>query len=424
MSQLIISKRGNVYQYRFEIASQGGKRKFINKSGFKTKQEATEAGNIAYAEYLNAGVPFKECKISYSDYLDYWLDNYCKSNLKYTTIHKYTTIINKYIRPSLGLYKLSTITSVRLNMFITEVCDKYTFSRSYFKNILKVLKGTFRDACNLYGFIKYNPALSLRLPRVECTKKDPKHLYSQEEINKILYRFRYDDTFTCSFLTSCYTGMRTGEVFALTWEDIDLDNGLINIKHNVYNKKKDNKGRWYLGSPKTMSGERTIYISVTLLNALKNYKQKQEQLKKLYGNKYIYYYLEEVTNQYGKVVEQRIVEKNETTKNKKNLNLVFTKSNGKYSGTSILKYPFKIIHDELGIEKCRFYDLRGTYATRVLNSGIEIRDVADMLGHKNVETTENYYVSSISETRKNATAQFDKMMQSDIITEITEYQIY
>ena len=76
MAQVNIEKRGNVYQYRFEIAPQGGKRKFINKSGFKTKSEAQEAGNIAYTEYINAGVPFKECKLSYSDYLDYWLDNY------------------------------------------------------------------------------------------------------------------------------------------------------------------------------------------------------------------------------------------------------------------------------------------------------------------------------------------------------------
>ena len=85
MGQVNIKKRGQVYQYRVEIASVGGKRKYINKSGFKTKAEALEAGNLAYTEYLNAGVPFKECKLSYSDYLDYWLDNYCRANLKQNT---------------------------------------------------------------------------------------------------------------------------------------------------------------------------------------------------------------------------------------------------------------------------------------------------------------------------------------------------
>ena len=64
MSSIRITKRKDVYQYRFEIASENGKRKYINKSGFKTKAEAMEAGNIAYTEYINAGKPFKECKLS------------------------------------------------------------------------------------------------------------------------------------------------------------------------------------------------------------------------------------------------------------------------------------------------------------------------------------------------------------------------
>lgn len=255
-------------------------------------------------------------------------------------------------------------------------------------------------------------------------KKDPKHLYTQEEIDKILFRFRYNDTFTCSFLTSCYTGMRTGEVFALTWDDIDLDEGIISIKHSIYDKAKDIKGRWYLGSTKTISGERLIYISPTLLSALKNYKAKQDYLKQLYGNKYIYYYLEDVKNQYGKVIEKRIVQKTDETKDQITLNLVFTKSDGKFTGTDITKYPFEIIHKELGIEKCRFYDLRGSYATKVLNSGVEIRDVADMLGHRNIETTENYYVSSTDTSRKCATDNFDKMIQSEVINEISEYLVF
>ena len=54
----------------------------------------------------------------------------------------------------------------------------------------------------------------------------------------------------------------------------------------------------------------------------------------------------------------------------KNINLFFTRENGKYVGTDITRYPFKIIHEELGITKCRFYDLRGSYATKILNNGV------------------------------------------------------
>ena len=104
--------------------------------------------------------------------------------------------------------------------------------------------------------------------------------------------------------------------------------------------------------------------------------------------------------------------------------MVFTKEDGKYNGTDITKYPFEIIHKELGIKNCRFYDLRGSYATKVLNTGVEIRDVADMLGHRNIETTENYYISSTENSRKIATDAFDRLIQSDIIKEIAEYQIF
>ena len=79
------------------------------------------------------------------------------------------------------------------------------------------------------------------------------------------------------------------------------------------------------------------------------------------------------------------------------------------------RYPFKIIHNELGIEKCRFYDLRGSYATKILTNGIEIRDVVDILGHKNVETTEKYYISSTEKSKRLATDVFDKIAKSEII---------
>jgi len=114
---------------------------------------------------------------------------------------------------------------------------------------------------------------------------------------------------------------------------------------------------------------------------------------------------------------------NDNTKRyKEKINLVFTKENGLYVGTDLTRYPFKIIHNELGIKKCRFYDLRGSYATKILTNGIEIRDVADILGHRNVETTENYYISSTEKSKRLATDVFDKITKSEIIEEIIKYK--
>lgn len=59
---------------------------------------------------------------------------------------------------------------------------------------------------------------------------------------------------------------------------------------------------------------------------------------------------------------------------------------------------------------------------KILTNGIEIRDVADILGHRNVETTENYYISSTEKSKRLATDVFDKITKSEIIEEIIKYK--
>lgn len=189
--------------------------------------------------------------------------------------------------------------------------------------------------------------------------------------------------------------MRTGEIFALTWDDIDLNNRIIKINKTVYAKDKDGNGRWYLGTTKTIGSQREVYICDTLYSILFDYKKLQNDYKKEYGKKYKQYILEEVRNKYGKLVEYKIIENN--SKHNK-VKMVFTRKDGTYSGTDITRYPFKIIHHELGI-KCRFYDLRGSFATISLRNGCEVKDIAEVLGHKRIETTQKYYIESTKEDR-------------------------
>ena len=190
--------------------------------------------------------------------------------------------------------------------------------------------------------------------------------------------------------------MRTGEVFALTWEDIDLENRVIKINKTVYAKANEKNGRWYLGTTKTVGSCREVYICDTLYFVLSNYKKIQNEYKKEHGKKYKRYSLEEVRNKYGKLIEYRVIESNS---NHNRIEMVFTRRDGTYSGTDIIRYPFSIIHNELRI-KCRFYDLRGSFATITLRNGCEIKDVAEVLGHKRIETTEKYYISSTKEDKK------------------------
>jgi len=68
--------------------------------------------------------------------------------------------------------------------------------------------------------------------------------------------------------------------------------------------------------------------------------------------------------------------------------------------------------------------LRGSYATKILKNGVEIRDVADLLGHRDVETIENYYISSPETSKMEATNVFDEVTHSEIINMIIQYDIY
>ena len=204
--------------------------------------------------------------------------------------------------------------------------------------------------------------------------------------------------------------MRTGEVFALTWDDIDFDNRIIKISKTVYAKDKEEKGRWYLGTTKTIGSQRDVYICDTLYNILLDYKNTQDNYKKQYGKNYKKYILVDVKNKYGKLVEYRIVESN-SIHNK--VDMVFTRKDGTYSGTDIVKYPFKVIHHELGI-KCRFYDLRGSFATISLRNGCEIKDIAEVLGHRKIETTEKYYITSTEVDKNEVIKLFENSIRSNV----------
>ena len=116
-----VRKRGNSYQYYFEIAPVDGKRKQKVKSGFKTKAEAYNEGMKAYNEYNNTGHSFTPKTISYSDYLDYWMKEHCEINLKYHTIEAYKNIIKNHVKPRLGFYRLSQITTSTLQEFVNNI---------------------------------------------------------------------------------------------------------------------------------------------------------------------------------------------------------------------------------------------------------------------------------------------------------------
>ena len=113
-----VRKKGNRWYYSFEASSVDGKRKRIERAGGRTKKEAEKALRDAITEYENAGLHFDISEVSVSDYMDYWMRVYVKVNCKYNTIQAYTNIIEKHIKPTLGMYKLKALTPSVLQEFI------------------------------------------------------------------------------------------------------------------------------------------------------------------------------------------------------------------------------------------------------------------------------------------------------------------
>ena len=183
-------------------------------------------------------------------------------------------------------------------------------------------------------------------------------------------------------------------------------------------RKKDSLGRWYMGPTKTKAGKRTIPLCDTLKEALLNYKKYQDLTKQLYANDYKKYGLkdiiiiDDVTT--GRIVDSKYGEQA--------LDFVFTKEDGTYSGTDIIKDPVKIIKNELNIN-CRFYDLRGSFATHADHNGVVTKDIAAILGHASVETTDEFYLSPMDESVVKAVNSINNLISSDTISKTIKFEI-
>lgn len=213
------------------------------------------------------------------------------------------------MKPNLGYYRISQIDSKTIQEFINNLYVKHGFSKWYLKNILKVIKGSFKYAYYNLGYIPDNPAERVHIPKYDVVTGDPAHIFTQEEIERILERFKDSHSIYYSFLTAYYTGMRVSEVYALTWDCVDFENKTITINKNIIKKnqfglpkrknitKGHSVGVWYYGTCKNEQSRRTISIGDKLVKALKEYKKEQEENRKFYGDSYLKHYEKKVINE-------------------------------------------------------------------------------------------------------------------------------
>nr|DAV56285.1 MAG TPA: Integrase [Caudoviricetes sp.] len=355
MAKVGTRKRGDRWQYYFEGAKVNGKRKQIVKSGFRTKKEAYAEGVKALAEYEGGSSPKAPQTLSVNDYLDQWIGLYVDANLRLSTKRNYVNTINRNIRPRIGGYRLSSVTPAVVQGVLNEL-QKEGKSASYITLVRVVMRSAFAYAVNPLGYIKDNPAASAKTPK-NTPKPKTRRVMSREEMDRILERF--DGTgFRLPVLIAYHAGLRIGEVYGLTWDDIDLQAGTVSVRKQL----KQYKRKWYFSEPKNDASIRTVLVGKTLVEALREELELQRAERADLGEYY------------------------QDTRN-----LVNAKRGGGFYTPNSFTYASRIIRFELGISDFDFHSIRHTHATMLIEAGANIKDVSARLGHSRVETTLQIY---------------------------------
>ncbi|MCM1557817.1 MAG: site-specific integrase [Anaeroplasma bactoclasticum] len=290
--------------------------------------------------------------------LQIWLNKYAKLTLKIRSFNKYQDIISLHINPILGEYNLQDITPTILQDYVIEklkrgnlITHKPLASNTVY-SIVSVLKQSFNLALNL-EYISKNPTTTIKLP---ASKEKEVNALTREE-QKIIeeYCLKSSKHNYLGLIICLYTGIRLGELLALTWDDIDFNKKYLYIKKTSYTLRKDKKKVFIVESPKTKKSNRVIPLPDKIINLLSIYKK-------------------------NSLCEYIIHTRTKT--------MVETRS---YQRT------FESVLNKCKIKHYNFHALRHTFATRALELGMDIKTLSEILGHTNVAITLNRYAHSLLE---------------------------
>lgn len=389
-----VRKKGDMWYYYFDVGMVDGKRKKIERKGGKKKGEALIALREAIKEFEKCGSVVEETNLSVSDYFDYWYKEYALINCKHNTYTGYRGIIDNHIKPSLGIYKLKSITPGVLQEFLNK---KYLggFSKNTLSGFYGVLSGAFRSAVYPYQLIKENPMTYVHMPKIQNTKKDMRELkvISIEDYKRIIKRFPEGSNFYIPIQISFHTGLRASETCGMTWDCVNFENGTITV-----DKQINNEDVWVFGTPKTQSSERTIDMGKTLTEILKRHKELQDKNKQKYGSHY---------------ANETFVYK-ERNRTYTSNDLLSTKENGELISTDSLKYLSRVVNYELLID-FNFHAFRHTHATMFLESNPDSADYKSLqqrLGHSKLATTMDTYAHLTNKMKQASMDKFENHLST------------
>lgn len=340
----------------------------------KTRSEVNKKLTKAINE-LNTGTFIdKSISPTLEMWLHTWLWEYKKNNIKSKTFEQYETILRVHAIPRIGNIKVSDLKPEHLQKVYNEMYDNDISARTV-KILNTVLHGALKQAVK-NNLVFRNVTESVSLPKDK--PKEMRVLTPQEQ--KKLMKILQDDRMGNMYLFALFTGLRRGEILALKWSDVDWEQKIIRIERALsrvkdYSDSKE-KTKLVVEEPKTLKSKRIIPLFDYLIEILENQKKQQKIDKdKSYG----------------------MYEDND---------IIFATDLGLMIDPGNFNRKFYKLVKKADIPHANPHCMRHTFATRGLESGIDLKTMQELLGHSSITVTGDTYTHVLLDKKK---AEMDKL---------------
>lgn len=328
----------------------------------KSRAEVNEKMNQKQND-VNKGIHVDAKTITVSQWVYDFLETYKKNVVTEGTYVGYVKSVKNHVDDSIGYYYLSEISNMKVQELYNNLAKKALSAQSI-KNVHDIINPAFKKAVSL-NLMQKNPCDFTIRPTIQ---KPQLNVLSYEQQVKLMNSLDPTVMEEVCILIAMSTGLRIGEILALTWDDIDFDKLKINVSKSVkrtalINPDEDgNRTKLIIKEPKTVSSVRTVPISNNLLGILLTYKEAYEnELSPAFIKKYCNRLFYNINHKDGLSDNTRF--------------------------TNRLKMKLK----ENGIPEIRFHDLRHSFTTRLLESNVHPKIASTILGHSSAKITLDVY---------------------------------
>lgn len=356
------------------------KGKLIRKQFYgKTKKEVLDKMNDFRYKLSNDLLP-TDSTITLEKYLRNWLFEVKNNEIKPSTLERYEGMLRNHVVGSvIANIKLKDLRTSHLQSYYNDLYE--TSSVNVVHNLNKFIKSGLSHALN-ENYISKNYANLVTLKRKE-EKKEVEYLTIEEQ-NRFLEVCK-GHRLEALFYMALFTGLRLGELLALTWNDVDLDKATVSVNKSVKlvgvpDKEGNKQYKTIVQEPKTKSSIRVVPIPKVALDVLKQHKKIQLEERIKAGELYI------------------------------NDNIVFANPLGCYTNESNLRKIYKKLLSEAKIKEVKFHSLRHTYATTLFTKEVSPKVVQGLMGHSDIATTMNIYTHIDESLRVEATQKLNEVL--------------